>query len=233
VPVPALAPEPLSVERARELWAEGHRRAPLDGMIARVRAEPSDRGARLALVGFYRDLGAPDQAGRWGAALEGEPTDRELDRLARLLVASGVDRAHAARFLVLGKGRMPQRIDALFDVEVPRYRERLTRVEVRSSRESSPADISGVAWLFTICATPVLATVVWVLVAVDVPDAPLLARAAGSLLGTLLGVCLLLSGLAPALERRSTSLGWFAAGLGLLAVALVPPLLGLTPPWEQ
>ncbi|PWC05133.1 hypothetical protein DCE94_02165 [Agromyces badenianii] len=78
----------------------------------------------MALAELYRELGCPDQAGRWGIISEGWTTEYEQDRLARLLAASGVPRQSTREFL-----RVPRDVEDPADLQaviasVPTYRAR-------------------------------------------------------------------------------------------------------------
>ncbi|PPF15868.1 MULTISPECIES: hypothetical protein [unclassified Rathayibacter] len=100
--------EEATVERADLLWQEGRRAAALELLRTHVRCVPSNTRARLALIAKYRALGAPDQAGRWGLALDGETSDFERDRAARLLAGAGVRDEDLPEFLALPSRDLPQ-----------------------------------------------------------------------------------------------------------------------------
>ncbi|MCL9665051.1 hypothetical protein L2091_07390 [Curtobacterium albidum] len=111
------------IDRAAERWASGARADALMSLRTRVRAAPAALEVRLALVERYRELGAPDQAGRWGLAVPGLTTSEEQDRAARLFAASGVDESGLATFLVLPAGSaLPAEVVALLP-EIDRYRQ--------------------------------------------------------------------------------------------------------------
>jgi hypothetical protein len=82
--------DPHALTRARQLWDEGDRAAALALLKERVRADPTDGASRLALAELYRELIAPDQAGRWGITVPGWTTEVERDRLARMIAHSGI-----------------------------------------------------------------------------------------------------------------------------------------------
>lgn len=111
------------IDRAAERWASGARADALMLLRTRVRAEPAALDVRLALVDRYRELGAPDQAGRWGLTVPGLTTPEEQDRAARLFAASGVDESELATFMALpSRSVLPAEVVALLP-EVDRYRE--------------------------------------------------------------------------------------------------------------
>ena len=86
----------------------------LDALKRAVRAAPTNAAARLALAEVYRELGMPDQAGRWGALSDGWATDVELDRFARQLGASGIGPDNIRPFLLLPAGaKLPASLEAL------------------------------------------------------------------------------------------------------------------------
>lgn len=73
------------VARARALSRQGNNGAAVALLKARVERERTPGEARRALAEIYREMGAPDQAGRWGIAFDGWTTSFERDRLARAL----------------------------------------------------------------------------------------------------------------------------------------------------
>ncbi|AWG02703.1 tetratricopeptide repeat protein [Clavibacter michiganensis subsp. insidiosus] len=93
--------DPDAPTRARLLWDEGERAEALAVLKEHLRDEPHDTGARLALADLYRELIAPDQAGRWGIASPGWTTEVERDRLARMIAHSGIVDHEIPEFLAL------------------------------------------------------------------------------------------------------------------------------------
>ena len=91
---------PLSEEDRRR----AETRTQLEILKVAVRDDPMSEQARLALASAYRELGLPDQAGRWGALTEGWATEVEIDRFARLLGASAIGKAEIRSFLLLPSG---------------------------------------------------------------------------------------------------------------------------------
>ena len=101
---------PLSEEDRRR----AETRIQLEILKAAVRDNPMSEQARLALASAYRELGMPDQAGRWGALSDGWATDVELDRFARQLGASGIGPDNIRPFLLLPAGaKLPASLEAL------------------------------------------------------------------------------------------------------------------------
>jgi len=92
---------PDAPTRARLLWDEGDRAEALALLKGHLRDEPGDTRARLALAELYRELIAPDQAGRWGIASPGWTTEAERDRLARMIAHSGIADHEIPGFLAL------------------------------------------------------------------------------------------------------------------------------------
>ncbi len=105
-----------TVDRARALWDGGRRRDASVELRTRVRKEPGDAVARLLLASWYREVRAPDQAGRWGIALPGWTTARERELLARLIASSGVRDAPLGRFLALPAGERPAELDEVMAI---------------------------------------------------------------------------------------------------------------------
>ena len=116
--------EALVISRSAIAWEAGRRADALRLLKDAVRAEPTRSDARLALAERYREMGNPDQAGRWGIVFEGWTTDRERDRLARLLASSWVRRQDVAAFLALPPGEVPAPVADLLDGPVETYRVR-------------------------------------------------------------------------------------------------------------
>ncbi|KDP91112.1 hypothetical protein W824_07450 [Clavibacter cf. michiganensis LMG 26808] len=106
----------VAVDRARALWDGGRRRDAIVELRARVRKEPGDAVARLLLASWYREVRAPDQAGRWGIALPGWTAPRERELLARLIASSGVPDDRLGRFLALPAGERPAELDEVMAI---------------------------------------------------------------------------------------------------------------------
>lgn len=138
-------PEHEVISRAAERWAAGARADALTALRASLRVAPGSLDVRLALVERYRELGAPDQAGRWGLAVPGLTTTRERDRAARLFAASGVDEDELAEFIAMPDGSaLPTEVVALLP-DVDRYREAFRRKSFsRLPQPDQPGDPDGV-----------------------------------------------------------------------------------------
>jgi hypothetical protein len=72
------------LESARALVDAGDTRAALNLLRVHAERDHPPFATRRALAELYRELGAPDQAGRWGIVIEGWTTERERDRVARV-----------------------------------------------------------------------------------------------------------------------------------------------------
>ncbi|MBM7412828.1 hypothetical protein JOE38_002651 [Clavibacter michiganensis] len=119
--------ETEAIARAQAMWDAGRRREATASLVDRVRSHPRDGVARLTLAGWYRELGAPDQAGRWGIATPGWTTASERDRLARMIASSGHRDAGIASFLALPDPRLPDHVAELLPL-VAAHRERYARI---------------------------------------------------------------------------------------------------------
>ncbi|WP_435080286.1 tetratricopeptide repeat protein [Clavibacter michiganensis] len=105
---------PDAPTRARLLWDEHDRAAALALLKDHLREDPRDAPARLALAGLYRELIAPDQAGRWGIGVPGWTTEVERDRLARMIAHSGIGDHEIPAFLALPPDTaLPEELAAL------------------------------------------------------------------------------------------------------------------------
>jgi hypothetical protein len=111
------------LSEAEFAWDDGRTMEAVQLMKLAVKRDPSLLTVRRVLAERYRELGKPDQAGRWGIVFEGWTTDVERDRLARLLASSGVAHGHVVEFLSLPRrGVLPQDIVDLLSGPVERYR---------------------------------------------------------------------------------------------------------------
>jgi len=146
--------------RARQLWEEGLRSEILTLLKQRVREEPTDRACRLVLAELYRELVAPDQAGRWGIAFPAWTTDVERDRLARMIAHSGIADDEIPAFLALppadpsepgSEPELPDEAAALLP-EIERYRAhfadpaRMTRWERKAARQAAEQAERAAMW---------------------------------------------------------------------------------------
>ncbi|WP_146082850.1 MULTISPECIES: hypothetical protein [unclassified Rathayibacter] len=154
--------EAATVERADQLWQAGRRAAALELLKAQVRRSPSDPAVRLALIARYRELGAPDQAGRWGLALDGETTDFERDRAARLLAGAGLRDRDLPDLLSLPSRDLPQEALELLAL-VEHYRARFN--EEHPYQAPPPRDrlefAAFVLWLAAVGLAVVASMIVW------------------------------------------------------------------------
>lgn len=119
--------EEEAIARAQAMWDDGRRREATASLVDRVRSHPRDAVARLILAGWYREIGAPDQAGRWGITTPGWTTAPERDRLARMIASSGHRDEGIASFLVLPDPGLPDHVGALLPL-VAAHRERYARM---------------------------------------------------------------------------------------------------------
>ncbi|MFT2690010.1 hypothetical protein [Clavibacter zhangzhiyongii] len=131
--------ETEAVAHARAMWDAGRRREATASLVDRVRSHPREEAARLTLAGWYRELGAPDQAGRWGIATPGWTTAPERDRLARMIATSGHRGDGILRFLDLPERDVPADVAELLPL-VERHRERYARAWVPIAEVAPPAD---------------------------------------------------------------------------------------------
>jgi hypothetical protein len=110
------------LEEASYAWDDGRRSEALQLLKFAVRQDPSRLTVRRALAERYREMGHPDQAGRWGIVFDGWTTDFERDRLARLLAASRVSEAQTPQFLALDQHEFPEVVLGLVSGSVETYR---------------------------------------------------------------------------------------------------------------
>lgn len=163
--------EAEAIARAARLWATGRRAAALESLRTRVRRSPGDAEARRTLVGYYRELRAPDQAGRYALAVPGLATPAEQDRAARQFAAAGRGTAAVPGYLALPAGDLPPEVLA-FVIAVERLRaERRSAWDAAHAREQpEDDDLAFAVWALvgTVVALAVLAGVVGALAGVSV-----------------------------------------------------------------
>lgn len=151
------------VERADRLWQKGHRAAAFDLLREQVRRSPSEPTARLALIARYREIGAPDQAGRWGLALEGQTSPFERDRAARLLAGAGLRDRDLPGFLALPSRDLPPGVSELLPL-VEHYREHFGQ-KSPDNEPPPPNDWREFAalalWSFSVGSAVVAVLIVW------------------------------------------------------------------------
>jgi len=213
--------EAEAIARADRLWESGRRAAALESLRTRVRREPADAHARRALVARYRELGAADQAGRYGLAIGGLTTPRERRLAARQLAAAGTGAAGLRAHLALPAGDLPPEVlDLVVEVERLREERRLAwGADHPHAADLGADDVSFAFWAVTgtLLAISLLAAVV-----VDLAGAPwtALARWIAAAL-----VAVMLAG--SVLERRRAVRRARAADAADWATAIVVLALGL------
>ncbi len=210
-----------TVDRARALWDGGRRRDAIVELRTRVRKEPGDAVARLLLASWYREVRAPDQAGRWGIALPGWTTARERELLARLIASSGVRDEHLGRFLALPAGERPAELD-----EVMAIVDGLRAPDGwRGAKPLRPCDLrSRIAHAVHVLGWLLLAGALLTsgLVALTGDDATSPARG-----GVAVGLVLLAVAAGVARTRARRGWWWIAPSAVLLAVALMAAAVAL------
>ncbi|MCJ1711437.1 hypothetical protein MT344_09625 [Clavibacter michiganensis subsp. phaseoli] len=130
--------EAEAIARADRLWEAGRRAPALESLRARIRRSPADEDVRRRLVARYRELGALDQAGRYGLAIAGLTTARERDLAARQFAASRAGTSALREHLALPDGALPSEVLDLV-VEVERRREE-RRLAWQAAHSGTPGD---------------------------------------------------------------------------------------------
>lgn len=194
-----------SVERARELLAEGKTRPALT-LLKDLAL--TDAAARRELAETYRRMGNPDQAGRWGILVPGWTSEREQDRLARLLAAAGVRRDDLAAFLdVPTEAALSPEAVELYEDRVPEYRERFRARSLDRSWRASPGsrveDVADVGVGIVALVGVVLIFIVFVGSMLDLDGRPSFARASAAMLLGAGGVLFLVRVVGNFLRRRA------------------------------
>lgn len=210
-----------TIERARELFALGRHRAALDLLRPKAAGENAPFDNRRALAELYREMGCPDQAGRWGIILDGWTTEFEQDRLARLLAANGVSKRSARSFLAVpSQVRELPALNALLEQQVPAYRERFRAAAAGPAM--SPSDrAGGVAVALGVMAalSAVAGLVLVFIVALFGGGARPMAGGSALLVGVLTGLAVTASGFERFFDRRFRQATlWIAAGILLLGL---------------
>jgi hypothetical protein len=90
--------DPLTL--SQQLRRSGNVRLALNVLKNAAWADPGDLRVRRALAEMYREMGHPDQAGRWGIVLDGWTTPKEKEELVKDIAYRG-DHEHLVRFLNL------------------------------------------------------------------------------------------------------------------------------------
>jgi len=216
--------ETEAIARARAMWDAGRRREATASLVDRVRRHPREADARLTLAGWYRELGAPDQAGRWGIATPGWTTTIERDRLARMIAASGHRDEGVAAFLGLPGPRLPDHVAELLPL-VAAHRERYARIGAPVGELSPAADSRRhAAILLSVAAAVVFALGMLLsgILSLFGVDTVGIARWAGVVALFLLKFAVIAEGSRPRPGRR-----WTTAIALVVAVALVFAYWGL------
>jgi hypothetical protein len=215
-------------ERAQELFEQGNHRAAIQILKPSAIRDRPPFDHRRALAELYRDLGCPDQAGRWGIVLDGWTTARERDRLARLLAASGVERRWLRAFLAVPTDLADSPdLTAVLEVLVPEYRTKMrTRVSYpveRTTKGSERArNIAAAFGGVAIIGCVVALLIVYGIALLGSDGAQFWAAAVGTLILILAGVGLGALGWAHVLElNRGRGVLYLIAGAGLVALGLL------------
>lgn len=177
------------------------------------------------LVAFYRELGAPDQAGRWSLALDGEATPLERDRAARLVAASRVSASDLPEFLALPTGDLPATVVRLLP-DIERYRDRFRLSAEERLHLALPAEdwrdaVALTGWfvssaIFVLAVLAVLVSWAGALLGTAMTDA---ARWASVASLACLAIACGFSGWSAARRRRRAVIGWIL-GTVVLAAAV-------------
>lgn len=209
-------------ERAERLWERGDIESSLLLLKRRVRETPSDDVARRTLVDHYRELGAPDQAGRWALAIPGLATPLEKDRAARMLAASRVEDDRLVEFLALPRGVISEDVDALMP-SVARYAARRAHTPSPGPMPALSGWPESAAWVL-LCISVIVVilapAIVWTVAAAGLP-ATQTARWAAAITSVCFGATALGFG-APRIK------GTPIAALGLIGGGLLACAVGLT-----
>jgi hypothetical protein len=214
--------EAEAIARADRLWESGRRAAALESLRTRVRREPADADARRALVARYRELGAADQAGRYGIAISGLTTPRERELAARQYAASWAGTAGLRDHLALPAGDLPSEVlDLVVAVERDREERRLAWSAAGQGADDFDAeDVSFAFWAVTVT---LLVISLLAAVVVDLAGAPWTALARW-IAAALVAVMLVGSGLErrrAVRRRRDADAADWATAIVVLALGLV------------
>lgn len=241
---------PDAPTRAGLLWDEGDRAEALALLKEHLRDDPRDTGARLALAELYRELIAPDQAGRWGILSPGWTTEVERDRLARMIAHSGIADHEIPAFLGLPlDADLPAEVHALtpaIDLHRADFADpaRMTKRERKAARyASTPSSFAyevvevaaGFAWWLIGIVFALGAVVVWVAALCGQPVTALARWTGTATLGTMAAACVAHAYVMRVDERRRRTrepdsapvdvdvLPWISGAilLGLVVAALV------------
>jgi hypothetical protein len=185
------------LEEASYAWDDGRRSEALQLMKFAIRHDASRLTVRRALAERYREMGNPDQAGRWGIVFDGWTTDVERDRLVQLLRSSGIAKRQTTQFLGLHGEEIPADLTSVLSEMAKRHRRDL---EVPAALGVSTFG----AWILFVVAVILGVVATFVSVLVDAAD-PQSARAVAVLW---LGLLALAYALSAACAISLRAFGW-------------------------
>ena len=127
--------------------AAGKRRDAILMLRARVDADPASTENRRAFAQFYREIGHPDQAGRWGLLVDDFVTAVEREAFVSLLRNTDPTSFRARTLLVLDKeSELPAVVlQAIDDAHKPPV---VIEAQAESSWDAAMAIVVFVAWAF-------------------------------------------------------------------------------------
>lgn len=192
------------VDRAHQLWSGGERRGALESLKTSIRENPDATELRRALAELYRDLGCPDQAGRWGISIDGWTTPTERDRLARLIASSWVARTDLEKFLQLtvSADALPD-LHALMEGSVESYRNQYDLdEEPRESWNDRLYFGSVIAWVSTVALWLLAMMAVYAVAVFELTDPRSFARFVGGCVISAGSASLVITSVAAAVDRR-------------------------------
>ena len=144
----------VDLAEARARVARGDQRAAIDGLKATFFRDTRLLNARIALSTLYRELGYPDQAGRWGYIIPGFTTEGERAAFHASLRGSGASTARLCDQMRVDRwSRLPDELSAVI-AEIDADRRRDVRDSQAAGRAASAAVAGGVAlgcgWLSSV-----------------------------------------------------------------------------------
>ena len=214
---------PVLLDRADELWAEGRHQRALQQLRAVVDSDSSRLDVREQLAERYRELGNPDHAGRWGIAVEGWTTELERDRLARLIAARRVPSSGIREFLRVAPDQVPDDAIAEIETAAATYRNRPRRTKVTPPLESDTSSEAPLNFTLLAILASMLGAYLVSALAIFWEAPPVVARIT-LLVPVILVACAILScAIIEAAKRRFLVMtGWLALAvlpLGIVAAA--------------
>jgi hypothetical protein len=204
-----------AVARSRELLAQGSKRQAIEVLRERVTVEPESTEARRALADLYRELGHPDQAGRWGLLVPGYTTETERLLFARMIVAGRASSSRVSDLLkVESHAVVPQEFENLLAAE-----------RARAKHHAGPDEPSKLQiFAGSVFAMGILGTVV--LAVIGNPADFNYIRACGVIGGLLVGADFVVKGISSLRERAWWhAVGNVALGVGIAFVAVAAGFL--------